>query len=400
LGLVALLAGVVVATASALRFTDTPCVEQGGGGIRLCPGAVVDGSYSVTLEGSGGCGPGLPYQYRVLNGSLPPGLSLSKSGTISGRATQAGTYDFWLEISDEDPPSASWCVVPVTAEHEFRIVVSSALSITTKSLPQGASVGQPYSAPLEAMLLTSSSPPAGTVPSNLSWSLASGTMPPGLAIVNGAISGTPTAEGSYTFVVQATLDALRTDIETLTLDVRQPVAIQATKPFAAGGAATRWEVGVPFAGKLNATGGTGAYTWSLATGALPPGMTLAPDGTVSGNPTAAGSFRFTVGLADDQGRTASYPALVAIAPKLGIKTLLLRPGKVGRLYKATLKTTGGVLPTKWKITGRLPRGIRFASKLGVLTGTPKRAGRYRVTVEVTDALKVKSKKTFTLVVVA
>ena len=68
-----------------------------------------DASYSITFKASGGCGPALPYQYRVTNGALPPGLSLSSSGVLSGRPTQSGSWNFWVQLSDENPPSQSWC---------------------------------------------------------------------------------------------------------------------------------------------------------------------------------------------------------------------------------------------------------------------------------------------------
>jgi len=393
LAIVGLLAGIVISTAAALRFADTPCLEAGGGGIRVCPEGVVGASYSQQLGGAAGCGPGLPYQYRILNGALPPGLSLSSSGLISGRATQSGKYFFWVELSDQDPPSAAWCV-PDKAEREFSIDVLAGLSITTQSLPAGASVGVPYSAPLDAMLLTTVSPPTGTVPAGLTWTVLSGTLPPGLAIVGGAIAGTPTTEGSYQFVVRAELDPKRTDTETLTLVVRAPVTIAAPP-------VPKSEVGVPFSTRLAATGGTATFTWSLVGGALPPGIDLGADGTLTGTPRLADTFGFTVGVADTEGRTASYAGVLNVAKKLAISTLRLRPGKVGRLYRAKLATTGGVLPKKWKVTsGPLPRGIRLDRALGVLSGTPTRPGRYRVTFEATDALKVKSTKTFVIDVLA
>jgi hypothetical protein len=150
---------------------------------------------------------------------------------------------------------------------------------------------------------------------------------------------------------------------------------------------------VPFASKFTATGGTGTYTWSLADGALPAGMALAADGTVVGKPTVAGLSRSTIRLADTEGRTADYQAVIGVAGRLTIATTKLRTGKVGRLYRAKLTTTGGVPEKKWKITsGPLPRGIRFDRALGVLSGTPTRPGRYRVTFEVTDTLKVKAAK--------
>ena len=79
----------------------------------------------------------------------------------------------------------------------------------------------------------------------------------------------------------------------------------------------------------------------------------------------------------------------------------LRTGKVGRLYRAKVATSGGIAPRKWKIKrGPLPRGIRFDRTLGVLSGTPARPGRYRVTFEATDALKVTASKTLVIEVLA
>ena len=96
--LVALAALVVVPAAFALRFTDDS---------YNMPQGFTGQGYSKTFGGAGGCGPALPYQYRVIAGALPPGLSLSSGGTISGVPTQGGNYDFWVELSDENPPSAS-----------------------------------------------------------------------------------------------------------------------------------------------------------------------------------------------------------------------------------------------------------------------------------------------------
>jgi hypothetical protein len=164
---------------------------------------------------------------------------------------------------------------------------------------------------------------------------------------------------------------------------------------------TLWEVGVPFTSKLTPTGGSGTYTFALAAGSLPTGLALAADGTVVGTPRAAGIARATLRLSDNEGRTADYAANFGVASRLAVSTLALKPGKVGRLYRAKLATTGGLLPKKWKIkTGPLPHGIRFDRTLGLLSGTPTRPGRYRVTFEATDALKVTSAKTLVITVLA
>lgn len=396
---VVVVAGVAATVAQALAFDDAvPCPTSGAD--FVCPQGSVGGSYSIHLIGRGGCGPdganlGLPYQYRVLSGGLPPGLSLASDGTISGTATQSGSYAAYIELSDQDPPSQSWCS-PKKAERQFFITINPGLQIVTNELPKNASVGVPYSATLDARVVTSLNPATGNPASGAAWSIVPGVgtgLAPGLTLGNGTISGTPTAEGAYTFRVQATLNGA-THVQTYTLTVRQPLNVAAPKPFATPPLPTAWEVGVPFSSKLTPSGGSGAYTFTLASGSLPAGLALATDGTVSGSPRTAGAYQATLRLSDDEGRTFDYAANFAVASRIAVSTLLLRPGKVGKLYRARVVATGGLLPKAWRITaGKLPKGVHFDRKLGLLSGTPKKAGHYRLTFQVTDGLKVVAKKT-------
>ena len=151
---------------------------------------------------------------------------------------------------------------------------------------------------------------------------------------------------------------------------------------------------MPFSSKLTPSGGSGTYTFAIGAGSLPAGVALAPDGTVSGTPRAAGIFRATLRLSDSEGRTLDYAANFGVAARLKVGTLALRPGKVGRLYRSKVTATGGIAPRKWKIAvGPLPKGIRFDRTTGILSGTPTKAGRYRMTFQVTDGLKVVATKT-------
>jgi putative Ig domain-containing protein len=156
---------------------------------------------------------------------------------------------------------------------------------------------------------------------------------------------------------------------------------------------TLWEVGVPFSSKLTPSGGSGTYTFAIGTGSLPTGVTLGPDGTLSGTPRAAGVYRATVKLTDSEGRTLDYAANFGVAARLKVGTLALRPGKAARPYRSKVTALGGIAPRKWKITlGKLPKGIRFERTTGILSGIPTKAGRSRLTFQVTDGLKVVASK--------
>jgi Putative Ig domain len=124
-----LLALVVVPSALALRFTDDS---------YQVPSGVVGSYYSHQFSGDGGCGPALPYQFRTLSGGLPPGLTLASDGLVSGVPTRAGSWSFWLELSDQDPPSASWCR-PAKSQREFTIAVAP----SNGKQPPGVQVGPP-----------------------------------------------------------------------------------------------------------------------------------------------------------------------------------------------------------------------------------------------------------------
>jgi hypothetical protein len=124
-----LLALVVVPSALALRFTDDS---------YQVPTGVVGSYYSHQFSGDGGCGPALPYQFRTLSGGLPPGLTLASDGLVSGVPTREGSWSFWLELSDQDPPSASWCR-PAQSQREFTIAIAR----SNGKQPTGVQVGPP-----------------------------------------------------------------------------------------------------------------------------------------------------------------------------------------------------------------------------------------------------------------
>ncbi|MBA3375204.1 MAG: putative Ig domain-containing protein [Actinobacteria bacterium] len=378
---VALLAGVLVSAAGALRFNDES---------YLTPHGVVGVPYfhrfTAPPSGGGGAGCDPPYIVKVDSGELPPRLSLTADGVVSGIPTQPGTWSFWISIKD-DPTDKPWCN-PMSAEREFTIKVIAGLVIGPESAGPGI-VGVPYSLPMTA-----------TLSEPKTWSIAAGALPPGLTLgtSSGLISGAPTTVGSYAFTVRAVVDAARSDTKSLTIDVRRPVTIAASTPFAAQTRLARAEVGLAFGASLGATGGSGTYTWSLASGTLPLGVALAVSGAISGRPSAAGVYRFTVAVADTEGRTATYEGTLLVAERLAIVTQRLRPAKVGSPYRSKLAVSGGVNPKSWSKRGVLPPGFVFDRTLGVLSGTPRKAGVYRIRVDLVDALGARSTRTLVVLV--
>lgn len=152
------------------------------------PGGNQGSAYSATIDAVGGVA---PFSWSISAGSLAPGLSLgpstTHSATISGTPTTQTNSNFTIKIADSKGTSAT---------QALSIAIGAPLppSVTTTSLP-GASLNVAYSASVQA---------SGGVPP-YSWSILSGSLPPGLALAaTGAISGTPTQTGTFAFTVQAT----------------------------------------------------------------------------------------------------------------------------------------------------------------------------------------------------
>jgi large repetitive protein len=183
----------------------------------------------------------------------------------------------------------------------------SQLTITTTSLPSGTT-GVAYNATLMAA--------GGTPP--YTWTLSGGTtLPPGLALSdNGVISGTPQAAGSYQFTVQVqdTLNNVATQPLTITITAG---SLTVTTTLLPGGSQNS-----PYNATLGAAGGTPPYTWSIASGALPVGLSLDPStGNIAGTPTNQGVGNFTVQVTDSSQNTAQKALFITVGPPLTNTTL-------------------------------------------------------------------------------
>ena len=156
--------------------------------------------------------------------------------------------------------------------------------ITTIFLPNGV-VGTPYNQTLTA---------DGDTP--ITWSLASGNLPNGLSLsTGGVISGTPTTAGTFNFTVKAANSA---GSDTKALEIT--VGTAATAPIITTTTLPNGTVNTAYNAPLAATG-TATITWSLASGNLPNGLSLSSNGVISGTPSVAGTFNFTVKATNSAG---------------------------------------------------------------------------------------------------
>jgi formylglycine-generating enzyme required for sulfatase activity len=143
------------------------------------------------------------------------------------------------------------------------------------------------------------------------------------------------------------------------------------------------KVGVEYSATLAATG-TAPITWSLDSGALPEGLDLAANGVISGMPTTADTYTFTVKASNTAGDdTKELTITIAggggTAPDIITETLT--DGTVGVEYSATLAATGAA-PITWTIEdGALPEGLALDEETGDITGTPEKAGIFNFTVK-------------------
>ena len=162
-------------------------------------------------------------------------------------------------------------------------------------------------------------------------------------------------------------------------------------------------VGESYSATLEAEGGETPYTWSLASGTLPAGLSLSSAGVISGTPTTAQSRTFTVRVrgADGLSSTRGYTVEIELAPEAPtITTSTLPGGTVGESYSATLQAEGGETPYFWTLaSGSLPAGLSL-SLAGVISGTPTTAESRTFTVRVTGANALSSTRPLTLTVSA
>jgi hypothetical protein len=387
-------------------------------------GPFTTGNFHVgpVFTASGGVG---PRTVAVQNGSsLPPGLTWDGT-TFTGTPTQAGLYTFTLVATDANNQTASQTYTLTVNDPTSPVVLSPAAGALADGTV-GTDYTQQFTVAFNGLAGTNASTPV------FSYAVSGGSIPDGLTFdtQSGLLSGTPTTANTFSFSVTATFEgftvpfsvdpgAPRSLAAVCSAGARLGCSLSVTNAYTlkiiaapspvalspAAGALTAGTVGSAYPGvQLSATGGTTPYTFAVSAGSLPPGLTIDAQNAITGMPTAAGTYAFSVTVTDEQSQTDTHDYTIAIAAAATPVTLLppdgaLDPGTVGTQYPGqTFGATGGTAPYTFAVaSGALPPGMAIAFG-DTLTGTPTLAGNYSFSISVTDQLGQSDVNAYTLIV--
>jgi hypothetical protein len=148
-------------------------------------------------------------------------------------------------------------------------------------------------------------------------------------------------------------------------------------------------VGVFYSGDVNYTGGSLPVALTHTAGTLPTGLSWdVASRRLSGTPTVAGTYNFTITATDNVAATDPQAYTVVIAPAPVTPVLItpgaLPPASVGTPYEHTILATGGTAPYTWTVEPDLPEGLELQADTGTISGTPVEAVNSPFTFTVTD----------------
>ncbi|WP_425526275.1 putative Ig domain-containing protein [Xanthomonas hortorum] len=286
------------------------------------PAAVRGTAYSQAVTASGGIA---PYSYALGSGALPAGITLASNGTLAGTATVEGSFNFTVVATDAGN---------FTGSQAYALTVTGPnLVLPASTLPAG-NAGQAYSAAIAPAS-------GGTAPYR--YALTAGALPNGVVLdtATGGLSGTPTLSGVFNFTLTATDSTPSPAVQasqsySVTITAATLVPGQPTLPPAVRGSA--------YNQVLTASGGVAPYRYSIASGTLPAGLTLASDGTLSGTPTTQGTSSFTIAVADagNASATQAYSFTVSDAAPVAVADVAATMSDTAVTVAVTANDTGNI----------------------------------------------------------
>jgi Putative Ig domain len=345
------------------------------------PAGSAGAGYDESLTASGGVA---PYTWSVVSGSLPPGLTLSASGQISGTATSGGSFSFTVVVTDSETPAAA---------------AAQALTITVDAVPHITSADSAtFTADTAgSFTITTTGYPAATL-------TEAGALPSGVTFASNGdgtatLSGTPAAgsEGTYPVTISAANSAGAANTQPFVLTVSGGLDITSAD-------STTATAGAAFSFTITASG-TPAATLTHA-GTLPSGVTFTANSngtaTLAGTPaaTAHGVYPIAVTAKNSIGATSqAFLLTVDAGPAFSSSAAVTETAGVAFSYGVT--TTA--YPTAALTTATLTGGFTFAGNdngTGTLSGSSAlAAGTYSITITAANATASVS-QTITLTVKA
>ncbi|MFD0724952.1 putative Ig domain-containing protein [Lysobacter brunescens] len=321
-------------------------------------------AYSQVITATGGAA---PYTFAVTAGSLPPGITLASSGALTGTSNQVGTYNFTITATDN---------FGQTGSRAYTVTIAAP---TLTMTPAAGTLNAPYAVAYSQTFTASGG-------SNTFSYVLTGVLPAGLSFSGDTISGTPTVPGSYPIAITAT-DTVLTGVgapftvsQNYTIDVPAPAIVVSPATLPDPTAA------VAYSQTITATGGAAPYGFAVTAGSLPPGITLASGGALTGTSNQVGTYSFTVTATDNFGQTGSQAYTVTIAAP----TLTMTPaaGTLNAPYATAFSqafpAAGGSNSFSYVLTGTLPTGLSFSGN--TISGTPTVPGSYPITITATDTV--------------
>jgi uncharacterized protein (TIGR03437 family) len=306
-----------------------------------------------------------PYLWSIVGPTwltLTPAASPSATATLTGTPTAPGTFIVTVTVSDSNGAT------PLTTTMTYALTIASALTLTINTpVLTNATVGSAFSLQLSTLGATG----------GVNW-FSQNVLPAWLTLTQatGMLTGTPTSADLGTIPVSfQAVDSstpAQSAIATYTLTV-VPIINITPKPLPLGVINKLYTPGVT----LTANGATCVVScaWTSAPALAPMSLTKVGTGqtaTLSGTPTASGTFTITV--TDDNVKTATV-TLTVLPAGLTITTTLLTTQVLGANHAQTLTAQGGSGTYTWKATG-LPPGLALNGATGILSGTPTNAVQF------------------------
>jgi len=345
----------------------------------VLPQGVIGRSYdNVTIAAS----PGISdYTFTITKGRLPHGLTLKTNGTICGTPNEPGLFMFTVAARNSQGCNGT---------QDYQISVCPDLVLQPPTLPP-ATAGVFYN---HSVIATGGS-------GSYTYRVCSGMLPRGLALdpATGMISGKPLITPAVTALMinvpRVTICSTDNNAPAQCAPGSRTYSIAVSCPtLVISTSLSNGTAGTPYSQTITATGGSAPYTFAVASGTLPPGLSLAANGTLSGVPSTTGDFCFSVRVTDASdcpGTTRAYEVIInpGSCPPGTIITLSpagFPPAKPGVPYGQTITPSGGTAPYTFGITsGALPPGLTLNTATGTVSGTPTTQGVFNFTLTVTDA---------------